>query len=232
MKIGIVDDELNMRTQLETYVRRYGEENDLRLQTVLYPSGDALLADGAAEFDILIFDVDMPGRSGLETAREIRARDERVTILFVTNMAQYAINGYEVEAVDYIVKPIGYFDFAMKFSRAVRRAGQRRRRLLSLETIDGIVSVDLAEVLYVEVMAHYLSYHLADRELRVRGSMKEREQELKGFGFSRIHKSYLVNLARTDTIRSGEIVAGGVSLPLGRAYKDSFMEDYLRYLRG
>ena len=93
MKIGIVDDELDMRTQLEAYVRRYGAEAGLRLQTACFPSGDALLASAEEGFDILIFDVDMPGRSGLETAREIRARDERVTILFVTNMAQYAING-------------------------------------------------------------------------------------------------------------------------------------------
>lgn len=232
MKIGIVDDELEMRTQLEAYVRRYGEEAGLRLQTACFLSGDALLASAEEGFDILIFDVDMPGRSGLETAREIRARDERVTILFVTNMAQYAINGYEVEAVDYVIKPIGYYDFSMKLRRAIKRARQNRPMVLVVDTLGGPVRLEVSDILYVEVMGHYLSYETKTGSFRVRGSMKEHEPELKKHGFARSHKSYVVNLANTENIQAGELTVCGRSVPLGRAYKDSFLAAYMQYLRG
>ena len=68
-------------------------------------------------FDIIIFDIDMPGINGIDTARKLREMDSNVTIIFVTNIAQYAINGYEVDAVDYILKPVSYYDFSMKFHR-------------------------------------------------------------------------------------------------------------------
>lgn len=232
MKIAIVDDDPAMRKQLSEYIARYGAEHSLSLEPRPFPSGDALLQVYTPTYDIIIFDIDMPGTNGMDTARRIRAKDEDVVILFVTNIAQYAINGYEVDAVDYIIKPIGYYDFALKFQRALRRAGQRRPEQLLLESTEGLVRLSAAEILYVEVLAHYLIYHTADRAYTVRGSMKEHEASLKGLHFSRCHKSYLVNLAQVENISPPEVTVHGISLPLGRAYKDTLMKDYLQYLRG
>ena len=102
----------------------------------------------------------MPGTNGMDAARKIREKDSRVTILFVTNMAQYAINGYEVEAVDYIIKPIGYYDFSMKFQRAVQKAAQKRPEKLVLATTEGTVQVNVSDIQYIEASAHYQIYHL------------------------------------------------------------------------
>ncbi|MBQ7371421.1 MAG: response regulator transcription factor [Blautia sp.] len=232
VKIALVDDEQEMRVQLSEYVNKYGAENRREFQIVPFPSGDALLENYQPEFEVIIFDIDMPGTNGMDTARQVRAMDEHVVILFVTNIAQYAINGYEVEAVDYIIKPIGYYDFSMKFERALRRVVLKQVHQLVLESSEGPVRLNAEDILYVEVLGHYLVYHTTEKEHKVRGSMREAEETLRNYHFVRSHKSYLINLAQVKNIRASDVVAGGIPVPLGRAYKDSLSKEYLLYLRG
>ena len=133
MRVAVVDDEEAMREQLVSYLSRFEAENGLELKAVTFPSGSDLWDRYARDWDIILFDIDMPGMNGIETARKIRQLDEEVTILFITHVAQYAINGYEVDAVDYIIKPIGYYDFALKFKKALRRVNRRDPARLLLE---------------------------------------------------------------------------------------------------
>ncbi len=230
MRIAIVDDEESMREQLQAYIERYAKENAIAAETVLFSSGNALLQDYQPVFDILIFDIDMPGMNGLDTARTIRKTDENTAILFITNIAQYAINGYEVDAVDYIIKPIGYYDFAMKFKKAVKAARRSKSQGLVIETVQGPVSLTCSDILYVEVIAHYLIYHTQNMDYRVRASMKEHENLLKGYDFARCHKSYLINLRHLSSIRTSDVLVEQLSIPLGRAYKTSLMSEYMQYL--
>jgi len=230
MRIAIVDDEQAMREQLSDYIGRFAGERRLSLEVRCLPSGDALLEMADRDFDIIVFDIDMPGTSGLDTARRIRETDENVVILFVTNIAQYAINGYEVDAVDYIIKPVGYYDFAMKFQKAVRRAERDQGNSLFIDTVNGPVALRTDDILYVEVMAHYLIYHTNEREYRVRASMKEHEDALRRYHFARCHKSYLINLKHLKGISASEAIVGEYSIPLGRAFKDSLLTEYMNYL--
>ena len=232
MRVAIVDDEQEVRETLTAYLSRYGEENKLTFDIVPYSSGDAFLSSFEPVYDIIIFDIDMPGTNGLDTARQVRALDKNVVILFVTNIAQYAINGYEVEAIDYIIKPIGYYDFSLKFTRAVKKAAQTGEKRLILNTTEGIVTTPVSHILYVEVMAHYLRYQLGEGSCQVRGSLKEQEGALLAYHFSRTHKSFLVNLSRITRVTASEVFVGDHCVPLGRAYKQKLMEDYMSYLRG
>ena len=230
MRVAVVDDEEAMRTQLDAYILQYAKEKQLHLEATLFASGDTLLENYSHQFDIIIFDIDMPGTNGLDTARKIRETDREVVILFITNIAQYAINGYEVEAVDYIIKPVGYFDFAMKFQKAVRWAEKNHGSQLYVDTLQGPIALNTDNVLYVEVMAHYLSYHMPEREYKVRGSMKEHEEALRPYHFARCHKSYLINLKHLKRMASSEVIVDDYSIPLGRAYKDALMADFMEYL--
>ena len=232
MHIAVIDDDREMREQMTAYIRRFSEETKKPYEISAFSSADALLKDYRPEYDILIFDIDMPGTNGMDAARKIREKDSRVTILFVTNMAQYAINGYEVEAVDYIIKPIGYYDFSMKFQRAVQKAAQKRPEKLVLATTEGTVQVNVSDIQYIEASAHYLIYHLPKRELRVRGSIKEHEEEMAQRHFSRVQRSFLVNLAHVEIINTTEVVVAGHRFSFGRAYREPFMADYMKYLGG
>lgn len=231
MRVAIVDDENTQREQTAEFIRRYEEEKSISLMVDSFSSGEDFL-NNYSDFDVIIFDVDMPGISGLDAAKKIREKDDRVVILFVTNMAQYAINGYEVDAVDYLIKPIGYYDFTMKFSKALKRIATSEAKSIVLECVDGARRIKLAEISYVEVIGHYIIYHGIEAEYKARGSMAEHEKELSAYSFVRIHKSYLVNMKFLDNIKANEIeLSNSVSLPIGRAYKDGLMSLYLDYLK-
>ena len=231
IRIAVVDDEVSIRENLQGFIARMAQETGTEMTVSDYPSGDALLENYAPFYDIIIFDIDMPGTNGMDAARKVREMDSRVVILFITNIAQYAINGYEVEAIDYIIKPIGYYDFAMKFQRAVRHAERSRGNQIVLNTVDGPKSLNTDDVLYVEVMAHYVIYHTAGEAYRLRASMKEHGDLLQKYGFARCHKSYLINLKHLKSLSASEVVVDTLSVPLGRAYKDTLMSEYMKYLR-
>ncbi len=232
VRVAVIDDERSERETVAEYLTRYAQESGMALEVCPYPSGDALLEDYRPGMDILIFDIDMPGISGMDAARQVRAQDPFAVILFLTNMAQYAICGYEVEAVDYILKPVSYYDFALKFRRAVQRATRRRSRELLLDTVEGKVPIQTEDIAYVETMGHYLTYHtVSGRDLRVRGNLREHEQLLRPYGFCQVHKSFLVNLSHVEELRANTVTVAGMSIVVGRAYKSRLTEEYLRFLR-
>ena len=236
MRVAIIDDEQAQRDTLKAYLERFSAENGFRFDVDEFSSGDALLTDYHLIYDIMLFDIDMPGTNGINTARQVREMDEWVTILFITNMAQYAINAFEVEAADYIIKPIEYYDFVMKFRRAVKRATRRSNRELTLDTVEGICQVRVPDIVYVEALDHYLTYHLRETAvgpsaLKVRGNIGEHEPMLAPYHFCRVHKSFLVNLAHVELIRTSEVVLNGASIPIGRRYKKALMENYMRFMR-
>lgn len=232
MRVAIVDDEKKERDNLRGFLQRFSEEFQKSINVDEYHSSDELLSDYKTVYDVIIFDIDMPGTNGMDAARIIREIDKNVVILFITNIAQYAINGYEVEAVDYVIKPIEYYDFSMKFQKVARKVAQRQENYVILDTLDGTKKVSVADIYYVEVLAHYLIYHTSVGDYKIRGSMKVHEESLTTYNFVRIHKSYLVNLANVENLHANEVKAGGTSLPIGRVYKERLLQEYLRYARG
>ncbi len=232
MRVAVVDDEQEVRAQLALYIRHFSEESGVDMEVVPFPSGDSFLQNYTMSYDIIIFDIDMPGTNGMDTARRLRTIDQNVTIIFMTNIAQYAINGYEIDAVDYIIKPIGYYDFSMKFHRTVAKAAQKKEHVIKLETTEGVRRIRVAAIVYVEVQSHYLYYYTVKNVYKSRGNMSEVERELSRYSFVQIHRSYLVNLRYVEKIKSSEIIARGITLPVGRAYKDHVKQKYMQYVRG
>lgn len=232
MNVAIVDDEQKERDLLGTYCDRYAKEAGIKINTETFDCGEALLRDYKVFYDIIIFDIDMPGINGMETAKRIRKTDQHVTILFMTNIAQYAIDGYAVEAVDYVIKPISYYEFSMKFEKAVSKAAQKKSHTIVLDTVNGIRHIKTSELWYVEVISHYLHFHVDHAVYEVRGSMKEQMEILLPYNFCRVHKSYLVNLEYVEEIKSKSLIVKTDEIPLGRMYKDELMQEYMRYLRG
>lgn len=232
MNVAIVDDEQKERDLLCEYCSKYASETGAKIDTVIFNSGDALLSDYKVYFDIIIFDIDMPGTNGMDTAKRIREVDKNVTILFMTNIAQYAIDGYAVEAVDYVIKPIGYYEFSMKFQKAISKAVQKKSHTIVLDTVEGVRHVKTSEIWYVEVMSHYLLFHVDGAVYKVRGSMKEQMEILIPYNFCRVHKSYLVNLEYVEEIQTKSVLVKTDEVPLGRMFKDELMQEYMRYLRG
>ena len=130
-------------------------------------------------YDIIFMDVEMPGLDGFGAAEKIRAVDADAVLVFVTNMAQYAIRGYEVDALDYVLKPVNYYQFCTKLSRAIQRVQRRRGGQVVLQLAGGgIQLLDTADIYYLETHSRMLYYHTAKGEFAVRASLQSAEKHL------------------------------------------------------
>ncbi len=162
IRIAIVEDEKENRRLLREYLDRFAAEKGEKLSVTEFIDGVQIAFDHTGEFDLIFLDIEMPGMNGMDAAEKLREKDENVMLIFVTNMAQYALKGYEVQAFDYVLKPLSYKSFSVKFGRALKEIKSRGAggRQIALQNKDGLHRVNISEIRYVEVMNHDLIYHL------------------------------------------------------------------------
>lgn len=232
MRIAVVDDSILDAQRLGGYLTRFGRETGMELRQIYYSSAGAFLQKYQQNFDLVILDIDMPGINGVDAARQLRRNDGRVVLMFVTNMPQYALCGYEVEAVDYMLKPVSYGDFALKLHKACRYVQRNREERISIRTINGICTLAVSEICYVESSLHYLTYHTVAQDYRVRGSMTEAEEQLLPMQFARCHNSFLVNLRHVRAIEKDDVLVGTARLKISRGRRQAFTEQFTRFLGG
>jgi DNA-binding LytR/AlgR family response regulator len=150
-RIAIVDDQESAVVSLETCLEKYGQEHGEVFQVQVFSDGFSFLDSYQPEYDIVFMDIDMPGMNGLKAAHRLREKDELTELIFVTNLAHYAINGYEVRALDFVVKPVQYKKFSYKLERALRMLPQKDRAVIMLKTDRGMIAVEQNDIIYVEV---------------------------------------------------------------------------------
>ena len=232
MRIALVDDNPQDAQVLQGYLDRFSREVGLEWSYAYYSDGQAFLNGDTCQFDLIVIDVDMPGINGIETARLLRQRDPDVLLMFVTNMPQYALAGYAVDALDYLIKPVAYGDFTLKLQKTLRYLRRDRTEWITLHTTGGMVRLEPREILYVESTLHYLTYHTWSGEYRVRGAMAEAERTLQGYSFARCSRSYLVNLRHVRAIEGEDVVVETVRLKMTRSRREEFLERFTRFLGG
>lgn len=230
IRIAIVEDEELYISKLEQYLKQYQEEMGEQFELTVYRDGDEITSGYKAQFDIILMDIQMKFMDGMSAAEEIRRQDSQVIIFFITNMTQYAIRGYEVDALDYILKPVTYFIFSQKLNKAVERIKSRKTCFVTIPLKGGFRKMDVNEIYYVESQSHTLNYHTQREIFTCRGNMKETENLLAPRGFFRINKGYLVNMKYVDTILEGNCRINGESLPVARARRKLFMDALAAYI--
>lgn len=229
-RVAVVDDRKEERDLLLEDLRRFVGERRLTLEICAFEDGESFLAAFDHNFDIVLLDIEMQGIDGMETARRLRERDEKVCLLFVTYLANFAVQGYSVHALDFLVKPVGYENFSRKMDQAVTAAERAKKKEIFLSTADGSRRVRLDELFYVEVMNHTLLYHTKDGVLSVRGSIRDCETRLAPYDFARCNKSFLVNMAFVTEIHRSEIRVGGDLLPIGSTRRQDFLKRLAEYM--
>lgn len=229
IKIAVVEDDERFVNQITQYLGDYQAEKKEHFDISVYRDGDGILHNYKAQYDIILMDVQMQFVDGMTAAEEIRKVDSKVIIIFITNVAQYAIRGYEVGALDYILKPITYFTFSQKLSKALARREKRSGGFVTIAVKGGLQRLEVADIYYIESEGHNLIYHTAKGDFVSSGTMKSVEEEMTKMHFSRGNKGYLINLEHVEGIRDKCAVVAGEKLLLSRARTSAFMQELTRY---
>ena len=230
IRIAIVEDDINYANQLQDYLHKYESEFGESFDVKSYCDGDEIVESYHSQFDIILMDVEMRFMDGMTAAELIRRTDKEVVIIFITNMPQYAIRGYAVEALDYVLKPVSYFAFSQRLSRAISRMKNRVNKSVILTVKGGTIRLDMSSIYYIESQGHDIIYHTSSGKYVSSGTMKESEEALKDLHFFRGSKWYLINLAQVDGLEDGcAKLKNGSSVPLSRGRKKEFMEALAHY---
>ena len=231
IRVAIVEDEDKEAALLEEYLQRYGKKYGETFSSVRYTNAVDFLTGYRSEYDIVFMDIEMPLMNGLEAAKRFREADHTACLIFVTKMAQLAVKGYEVNAMDFVVKPVKPFEFRVKMRKALAYCASLPQETVPIDSKRGFYRIDLSEIVYIEVLGHDLFFHTVDKNLEAHGVLKEYEEKFRGKHFSRCAKSFFVNLEHVVSYYNGEIeFSNREKLAVSRAYKKSFANDLSRYL--
>ncbi len=231
LNIAIVDDDENYRTQIRGMLHDYEKEFGESFHITEYTDGDELVEKYKSDFDIILLDVEMQFMDGMSAAEEIRQVDPDVILVFITNMPQYAIRGYKVDALDYILKPISYYPFSQTIKRAIGRRHRTDKEYLVVGIKGGKQKIDIDEICYLEVINHDLYIHTISGVIEAKGTMRELAGELEKYSFFQCNKGYLINLAKVDGLVGNDVQIGDDLLQVSRSKKKPLMDALNKYMR-
>lgn len=231
MYVAIVDDEIEARENLHTYLLDYCGKHNISIAFDMFPSAEDFLKNYQAKYDVVFMDIELKDMNGLDASHKLRELDENVVLVFVTNYVQYAVKGYEVNAFDYIVKPISYENFIFKFERVLSKLEYKNNLDFLLLTNNGTRKIKVRDILYVEVFRHTLVYHMNDgNKYSSRGALNLIEEKLSHQGFAKCNRCYLVNLFYVDSVDDFVLNIANEKLIISHPAKKGFMKALADYI--
>ena len=232
LKIAVVEDQTEVRESLSQFIRQYAGEQGLLAEVEPFADG-AVIAEGYQPgYDIIFLDVEMPRLGGFGAAERIRAVDPDVVLVFVTNMAQYAIKGYEVDALDYVLKPVPYFAFSQQLQKAVEKVSRHARHYLAVPVEGGLRRLDTVQIYYLESEGHRVHFYTDEGDFSAPGALKTFEEKLAACPFARCNSGYLVNLAQVRELRQSTVQVGPCELQVSRPKRKAFLAALTDYIGG
>lgn len=232
VRVAIVEDEPACAEILKNHIMRFESESGTHFEITEFRDGLDLVEGYRPIWDLILLDIEMTHLDGMSAAERIRQVDPAVLLMFITNMAQYAIQGYQVDAIDYVLKPVGYAAFTLKLRKVLRVLADRKGRQLLLSREGGAERVSSTDVFFVEVADHRVVYHTSAGRFSSTGTLREVERELEGEPFVRCNSCYLVNLRHVSAVKQDFVRVGGRELKVSRPRKRQFLQELSDYYGG
>jgi DNA-binding LytR/AlgR family response regulator len=232
IKVAVVEDDETCSNLIVSFIKKYGRENSQEFAVTSYEDGYDIAEHYDDSYDVIFLDIEMKIMNGLEAAERIRSRDQQTVIIFITNMIQYAIKGYSVNALDYVLKPLSYYAFSQSMKKAMNIVSREKNRFVTINIRSGIEKITISHIGWIESQGHRLTFHTEDGDSETTVySMKDIETNLYGDGFRRCNNGCLVNLSKVVAINGNQVImADGTALPISRGRKNSFFTDLTTYI--
>lgn len=227
--VAIVDDDPQDTALLESHVENYFKKNNIPAMVKEYRDGLDFIR-GTEHHDIVFMDIQMEKLDGLDAARLMRKINRESCLIFVTNMAQFAIRGYEVDALDFIVKPASMASINYVLDKAVRRLNESMNTVVSLKTSEGTVSVSSNDITYVEVFDHNLVYHTTRGDFTVRGRISDVGGKLDQRHFVMCNRSFVVNLRYVTNVSADYLNIGDTRISISKSHRKNLMQRFSSFL--
>ena len=236
INLVMVEDDKTAKERIEGYLEQYAKEKDIEYRLKWYQTAEAFLENYDPSCDIVFLDIDLPQMSGMDCAKALRKTDSRVTLVFITELKQLAVEGYEVDASDFIIKPVSYLSFITKFERLLKKNFVSRHATIMIKSEGRFVRLALNEIYYVDIARHDMVYHTMHGDYMTRGSLRKEEAMLQENNFFRCINYCMVNLyyvslikGYTVTMRVGN--SGETKeIPIGRKQKADLVRALNNYL--
>ncbi len=230
INIAIVEDEDQAAASIEQFLEQFGREQGSQIRIKRYTDGTAIAGAESDEYDIILMDIMMGEMDGMTAAEKIRERGGDAVIIFITNRTDYAIRGYQVDALDYVLKPLNYLSFSRTLKKAIEKLNNRRGQKVVISTRSGKLFLDAGDICYVESQGHNITYSTLRGDVTVRGRIQDVEENLVPMVFFRSNKGYLVNLRHVDGVQDECALVNGKKLPVSRSRKAPFMAALTRFM--
>lgn len=230
-KIAIVEDSNRSVDIIKNYLEEFTSTTNVLFDIYVFNDGEEIMFDYEPVYDIIFLDIEMKRLNGMDTAKKIRKIDTNVIIIFITNNSQYAVKGYQVDAMSYLLKPVGYFAFQEELKKSLARVDKlKKKEFLLIPTQEGLRKIDTNEIMYIESIRHYLLIVTVDKTYEIRGTLKKMEEKLENLNFNRCNNCYLVNLAYVEGVEAEFAIVGAHKLKISRPRKKNFIEQIVNYL--
>lgn len=231
IKVCIVEDDKKASDELSSLLKHYQQERDIEIEISSYSLPIKFLEEYKGGIDILFFDIEMPQMDGMKLAEKLRLKDKDTTLIFVTNLSQYAIKGYDYQAYSFIVKPVQYELLKAKLDLLIPILKRKKEiKKVIIHTKNSVVAISINDIIYLEVNNHKMTYHLKNETYETLESMKSALGKFKNDGFSLVNQSFLLNLRYVTKVGKESVFIDDKEFFFSRLRKKEFMEDFVRYV--
>lgn len=233
-KIAIVEDNQKDVDTLTSYIHKYELEHQVTFDIEIFSDGLQIASNYQSNFDLILLDIQMEHLDGMKTAETIRKFDENVIFIFITSTVQFAVQGYLVDALGYLLKPLPYLAFSQLLLKATKKIQQKyHKEYVTIESDGRLLKLDLNQIYYLESQSHSILIHSERGTFITNGPLKKFEQHLHTKGFSKCHHAYLIHLRHVISTTSNMVsLSNQMNLPISRTKKKTFMDDLTNYIGG
>lgn len=231
ISIALVEDEESSAKTLTELLARYERETETAFKIYRFTKAEDFLNNYIPQYDIVMMDICLPGVDGMKAAQLLRKYDSNVVLLFTTTMAQFAVQGYRVNAADYFIKPVPYYALKMRLDSVTAMLKHKDSRI-TVPVAGGTMNLPTSEIYYIESKGHQILFHTKQGTLESRGpTMRELAQKLDEYGFAKCNSCYIVNLEHCRGFKGDCVFVSDSELRMSRGEKKSFQERFAEYMQ-